>query len=112
MKNAILLMLVTVLSVSTYAQSDSSGLHMKPVVLYNISDSWSKDLADGYIMKDRKMMRVKNDLFTIMDKDITLSNGTVVMSSGSYTEIGGTKILFKEGDFIDLQGVYFPMKQY
>jgi hypothetical protein len=112
MKTAILVMLVSVLSVGAYAQSDSTIIVKKPVVVYNDSGSQFKDLEDGYIMKGRKMMKVKNDIFTMMEKDITLANGTVVKSSGSYTEIGGTKILFKEGDFIDLQGVYFPMKQY
>ena len=112
MKKAILLILVAVLSISAYAQSDSTVIILKPVVINHYSDSWFEVLEDGYILKDRKMMAVKNEIFTTMDKDITLSNGTVVKSSGSYTEIGGTKILFKEGDFMDLQGVYFPMKQY
>ena len=112
MKKAILLILVAILSVGAYAQSDSTIIILKPVLLYDKSDSWFNVLEDGYILKNRKMMTVKNEIFTTMDKDVTLSNGTVVKSSGSYTEIGGTKILFKEGDFIDLQGVYFPMKQY
>jgi hypothetical protein len=112
MKKAVLFILVSVLSVSVNAQSDSIFRIMRPVVIYNSSDAWFKVLEDGYILKDRKMMTVKKEIFTTMDKDITLSNGTVVKSSGSYKEIGGTKILFKEGDFMDLQGVYFPMKQY
>lgn len=112
MKKAILLILVAILSVGAYAQSDSTSKILKPVVLYDKSDSSFNVLEDGYILKDRRMMTVKNNIFTIMDKDITLSNGTVVKRHGSYTEIGGTKILFKEGDFIDLHGVYFPMKQY
>jgi hypothetical protein len=37
------------------------------------------------------MMVVKDGKVSMMEKDVTLSNGTVIMSNGYYMKKGGTK---------------------
>lgn len=64
----------------------------------------NKKHADGFMMKNGKMMSVKNQKITLLKNDTTLSNGTIVMSNGNYLKKGGTKIMLKEGQHMDLTG--------
>jgi hypothetical protein len=65
--------------------------------------------TDGYLMKNGRMVVVKNGKTTNLEKEITLSNGTRVMTNGNYIKRGGTKKMFKEGEHIDLTGKIIPM---
>ncbi len=44
-----------------------------------------------------------------MEKDVTLSNGTVIMSNGYYMKKGGTKTMMKEGQHMDIFGYTISM---
>ena len=60
--------------------------------------------ANGYMFKDGRVMLVKDGNLTLVQKDITLSNGTVIMADGNYMEKGKTKTQFKDGQHIDMNG--------
>ncbi|MCX6273859.1 MAG: hypothetical protein NTV09_01460 [Bacteroidetes bacterium] len=66
--------------------------------------------SDGYMMQNGKMMIVKDGKMTRMENDITLANGTTIMSNGNYMKKGGTKVMLKEGEHIDLSGKMPSMK--
>lgn len=59
---------------------------------------------DGYVFQNGKMQHVRDGKSTPVDKDVTLNNGTVITSDGNYTERGGTKMRFNDGEHIDLSG--------
>lgn len=58
----------------------------------------------GFTMREGKMMEVKANSFTTMNFNITLVNGTYVTHDGIVTKKNGSKIKFKNGDFIDFYG--------
>lgn len=64
---------------------------------------------DGVMMQDGKMIIVKDGRMVTLKNDITLDNGLVVMSNGSYMKKGGTKMMFKEGEHMDMSGKMIPM---
>jgi len=103
MKKLVLSLLVAV-SLSVYARNFSvygkteSGTDMKNSVLEVL------DNPDGFFLKYGKMMMVNNGKYTIMFKNVTLPEGTVVMSNGYFIKKGGPKIKLKEGEFIDMEG--------
>ena len=65
---------------------------------------------NGYMMKDGKMMIVKDGNLMLIQKDITLSNGTVIMADGNYMEKGKSKMKLKDGDHVDMDGNMTPIK--
>jgi len=71
-----------------------------PVLGYN----QEKKYADGYLYRDGRVLSVKNGVMTLIDKDITLSNGTVIMSNGNYMVKGGKKVMMREGEHVDMNG--------
>ena len=62
------------------------------------------------MMQNGKMMVVKDGKLTMLEKDVTLSNGTMIMINGSYMEKGGSKMMLREGQHIDMMGKIIPMK--
>ena len=111
MKKVILLIIAVAVSGVMYSQYDSANRMNKSKDYsstksknYSSSDSLKKHHPDGYVMKEGKVMKIKDGKFTTLDKDVTLSNGTVIMKNGSYMKNGETKMMLKEGEHIDLQG--------
>jgi hypothetical protein len=56
------------------------------------------------MMKNGKMMCVKDNKMTLLKNDTTLTNGTIIRSNGNFVKMGGTKSMFKEGQHMDLKG--------
>ena len=54
-------------------------------------------MMDGAMMKDGKMMMVKNGKSMMMDKDMTMSNGTKVMKDGKIMMKDGKSTMMKDG---------------
>ena len=67
---------------------------------------------DGVMMQDGKMIIVKDGRMVTLKNDMTMDNGMIVMSNGSYMKKGGTKMMFKEGEHMDMSGKMIPMKNY
>lgn len=64
-----------------------------------------KSQTDGVVMKNGKIMKVENGQLTILkEKDMTMSNGTKIMSVGTYIKKDGSRTALKEGQHIDLSG--------
>jgi hypothetical protein len=76
-----------------------------------INDTWT--VNQGHTMNSMKdyvedvggkMMVVTNGMETMMESDMTMSNGTVVMKDGTYKTKGGSMMKLKNGDKMDMDG--------
>jgi hypothetical protein len=67
-------------------------------------------MKDGIMMKDGKMMMMKNGMSSPMDKEMTLANGTKVMPSGDVMMKDGKKMMMKEGMMMGMDGNVTAMK--
>lgn len=86
---ASLLMLVLCLTSSnTFAQTKSKSASMKECCM----------------MKDGKMMHMKNGKAMPMEKNMTMKNGTVCMVNGECVMKDGKKMKMKEGECMDMMG--------
>ena len=100
MKKIILALLVFVINFGAYSQNPNGTAQSN-------SDSISTNginVPDGFIKKNGKTGMVKDGKFTTLKKDMTLTDGTVVMTNGSFKSNDGTKFDLKEGDHLDLNG--------
>ena len=61
-------------------------------------------MKDCCMMKDGKMMQMKSGKMMPMDKDMTMKNGTKVMTNGEYIMKNGEKMQMKEGECMDMDG--------
>lgn len=59
---------------------------------------------DYVIMKEGKMLLVKNGKTTVIDKEMTFSDGTRVMSDGKVMMKDGSTMLLEEGESLTLNG--------
>jgi hypothetical protein len=60
--------------------------------------------VDGVMMKDGKMMTVKDGNLTSLDADLDLTSGDKASSDGSITRKDGSKIMLREGEMINMDG--------
>ena len=130
--NKILLTLTAIaITACSYAQVDSAQNKMNPPQNNRNDDGMiqNRDLnnnqiqneqrnqadmshPDGVMMQDGKMIIVKDGRMVTLKNDMTMDNGMIVMSNGSYMKKGGTKMMFKEGEHMDMSGKMIPMKNY
>ncbi|MEP7231981.1 MAG: DUF6799 domain-containing protein [Ginsengibacter sp.] len=61
-------------------------------------------MKDCCMMKDGKMMVMKDGKTMPMEKDMTMKNGTMVMTNGECTMKDGKKMMMKEGDCMEMSG--------
>ncbi len=61
-------------------------------------------MKDCCMMKDGKMMVMKDGETMPMEKDMTMKNGTMVMTTGECTMKDGKKMMMKEGDCMEMSG--------
>lgn len=61
-------------------------------------------MKDCCMMKDGKMMHIKDGKKMEMKKDMTMKNGTICMKNGECVMKDGTKMKMKNGDCIDMDG--------
>ena len=61
-------------------------------------------MKDCCMMKDGKMMVMKNGKTMPMEKDMTMKNGTKCMTNGECTMKNGKKMMMKEGDCMEMSG--------
>ena len=61
-----------------------------------------------YFMKDGKMYYSVNGTETLMKKDVTLKNGTEVMTNGTWKVKGKKAELLKNDECIDTRGIIHP----
>lgn len=61
-------------------------------------------MKDCCMMKDGKMMCMKDGKIIPMDKDMKMKNGTTCMVNGECVMKDGKKMKMKEGDCMDMDG--------
>ena len=59
---------------------------------------------DGVMMKDGKLLMMKNGQTTQLTTDMTLDNGTVVLANGTVKAKDGSTTTLKEGDYVTMDG--------
>jgi hypothetical protein len=136
MKTMLFALVAISLTSGTYAQTDSTGGKMSPPDIHNNNDGMQQNQnlnndknqsisqqpdslwklqtenklhTDGVTMQNGKLMIVKDRKMNLLDKNITMHNGTKVMSDGYYMLKGGTKVKLKEGEHIDMFGNLSPI---
>jgi hypothetical protein len=70
-------------------------------------DTQESMMKNYLTMKGGKMMMVINGSQVLMDSDMSLSNGTVVMKDGTYLLKDGNTMRMIEGEKMDLNGNMF-----
>jgi len=106
MKKIFLVITAIIITVGSYAQSDSKLPNNSDTTGYQRSNPKH---PDGYMMKGGKIMCVKDQKMTLLKNDTTLTNGTIVMTNGNYIKKGEAKRMFQEGQHMDLTGKLVPM---
>ena len=128
MNKIILTLTAVAMTACSYAQMDSAQNKMNPTQNNRNDDGMMKnrdlnnnqiqnepknaaDMShpDGVMMQDGKMIIIKDGRMVTLKNDMTLDNGMVVMSNGSYMKKGGTKMMFKEVEHMDMSGKMIPM---
>ena len=104
MKKLIFVCAALALSFGSFAQSDTSKL---VIINYDTTyhDQIDMSKVDGCMMKEGKMMMIKDSVMSAMTMPMTMENGTKVMTDGLCVLENGTEIQMKEGDHIDKAGV-------
>lgn len=67
--------------------------------------------SDGIMMKDGKLMITQNGKTMPMETEMTLENGTRVMTDGTYMDKNGSIMRMKNGDHMMMSGKMMPMKK-
>ncbi|MBW8332924.1 MAG: hypothetical protein K0M40_12950 [Prolixibacteraceae bacterium] len=118
-KKALFAIAVVAITTGAYAQTNeqnstkSQDIKNKNTLDKNINqNSDGYNHPDGYMMQNGKIVMIKNGKITPVDKDVTLSNGTMIMKNGSYIKKGGSEIKFKEGEHMDMTGNMIPMDKF
>jgi hypothetical protein len=106
MKKIISTITAIIITLGAYAQSESS-VTASPDTTKRQQSSVAH--PDGYMLLSGIMMTVKDQKMTILKRDTSLVNGTLIMANGNYIKKGGTKLMFKEGEHMDLNGNLIQM---
>lgn len=93
MKKILLTFAAILLTCGVFAQTESKN--NKPA---------SHRHPNGYMIKDGRLMQVKDGNIMLIEKDITLSNGTILMADGNYTVKGKSKAKLNDDEYIDPNG--------
>ena len=94
MKKLFLLPFILLLAIGINAQSTSKTKSHK-------SGSMSKECV---MMQDGKMMTMKNGQSMPMDHDMTMKNGSIVMTDGTVKTKDGKTMTLKDGDYVWMSG--------
>ena len=97
MKNLFLTILAVTLSFGAFAQET-------PPAKDTIPTEQKTQKKDVYAMIDGKMWLIKAGEKSEMTDDVTLENGTIVMTNGTVQKTDGQTITLKNGQFVDLEG--------
>ena len=69
-----------------------------------VSAQESKKTKDYVLMKDGKMLVIKDGKTTVMEKDMILNDGTKVMPDGKVMMKDGSTKILKEGESLTMDG--------
>ena len=103
MKKVLVLMTAFLLSLGVMAQNSKRHHH-------KMHSKTGVHMQDCCMMKDGKMMMMKNGKMMTMDKDMTMSNGTMCMMDGTCKMKNGKSVMMKDGDKMYMNGKMGKMK--
>jgi len=104
MKKLFFILLLTAPACGLFAQDSKPKMHDSSMAHMGYMKK------DCVMMKDGKMMMMKDGKMTNMDKDMTMSNGTVCMKDGTCKMKNGKMMKMKEGDKCNMDGKMTKMK--
>ena len=104
MKKLLILAVAFTLSLGVFAQ-DTTDKKMDHKMDHKMGMK-----KDCVMMENGKMMVMKGGNTTAMDKDMTLPNGTVVMTNGTVKTKDGNTMMMKDGDCVYMNGKMSKMK--
>ncbi len=94
--------------VSAQAQTtDSKPTEAKPATAVH-------ELNNCVVMRGDQVWLMKDGATTKLDKEMTMKNGTKVMTNGDYVTKDGKKMKLENGQYIDMDGnvvTYLQMKR-
>lgn len=93
MKKIILTFAAMLLSFGIFAQTETTNKAAK-----------QQRNPNGFMIRDGRVMQVKDGNLMLIEKDITLSNGNVIMADGNYMIKGKSKAKLNEGEHLDVNG--------
>ena len=71
----------------------------------------NQKMKDCVVMEDGKMMIMKNGKSMSMDKDMKMSNGTMVMTDGTVKMKNGKSKMMKDGECVYMNGTMGKMSK-
>ncbi|HET8859337.1 DUF6799 domain-containing protein [Marivirga sp.] len=104
MKTIILSIATVIITTGAYAQTNPA---IKPVE-HSINSYYVEPTnlfpPDGFMLQNGQLVMVINGEMTPLEKDTTLTNGTIVMTDGHYMKKNEQKMMFQEGEHMDMSG--------
>lgn len=97
MKKVLVSLFAITLALGVFAQDSTSGMN-------TMAQKPNMQKHEGIIMRDGKLLMMKNGQTTQLTTDMTLDNGTVVMANGTVKTKEGTTTTLKEGDYVAMDG--------
>jgi hypothetical protein len=95
MKRLIIIAIVSLMHISSHAQTKMTEKE---------DTKLSPTKTDGFMMKDGKLMQMKDGLSVPVEDSITLKNGSVVLKDGTVKAKDGKTVMLKTGDWIMKDG--------
>jgi len=97
MKKVLVFLFAITLSLGVFAQDSTSATN-------NMNQKPRMQKHDGVIMKDGKLLMMKDGQTTPLTTDLTLDNGAVVTTDGRVKSKDGTVTTLNEGDYVTIEG--------
>lgn len=112
MKRIFLSVFAIALSVGAFAQETTAPKDTVKVEQQAPADqpaqAQTQDAAttaqQAYVMQDGKVYQYNNGAKSELSENVTLSNGTVITSTGTVTKSDGTTETLKDGQYVDPAG--------
>lgn len=111
MKKLLLFICVAMVGAGVSAQTDTRDSQAASESNYAQSDALQIVLPDGYMTRDGRMMVVRDGRISVMKRETTLKNGTVLTIDGTYIIKGEKPKILKADEHLDLNGVVSKRSQ-
>lgn len=106
MKRIFLSFFAIALSVGAFAQETTSKdtIPMQQNAQSQDLQKGQQNVQPSFIMQDNKVYQYKDGVKSELSEDATLSNGTVISSTGSVKKADGTTVTLTNGQYVDQDG--------
>ncbi len=108
MKKLILACSAILITLTSFVNNDSSVRKQENSIQLSTAQQAH---PDGVMMTDGTMKLIKSGLVTPMTVEITMSNGTSVLTDGTIIKKDKTRMMMQEGQHIDMAGIITEMKK-